>query len=115
MVFLVDSSSICCVFNKISSPNPAMSRWWVDACQSALCCVQVSDREMKPLEDALVVYAEEGRMYTYDIAGKPVNRRFTQRFPNGAIPLCENKVSPVSQECSISDIPFPIKFLSVQF
>ena len=48
-------------------------------------------REMKSLEDALEVYAEEGRMYAYDITGKPANRRFTRWFPNGAIPSGANQ------------------------
>ncbi len=39
------------------------------------------------------VCAEEGRMYTYDIAGEPVNRRYTRQFPNGVIPFCENERS----------------------
>ncbi len=54
------------------------------------------------LEDALEVCAEEGRMYTYDIAGKPVNRRFTRRFPNGAIPPCESMVSRPKDKESLS-------------
>ncbi len=39
------------------------------------------------------VCAEEGRMYTYDIAGEPVNRRYNRQFPNGVIPFCENERS----------------------
>lgn len=47
-----------------------------------------------PLEDALVVCAEEGRVYKHDIAGKLFNKRFTRRFPNGAIPFCESGKRP---------------------
>ena len=43
-----------------------------------------------PLEDALAVCAEEGRVYKHDITGKLFNKRFTRWFPNGVTPQRES-------------------------
>lgn len=48
-----------------------------------------------PLEDALAVCAEEGRVYKHDITGKLFNKRFTRWFPNGVTPPCESMVIPL--------------------
>lgn len=70
-------------------------------------------RELRPLEDALEVCAEEGRMYTYDIAGEPVNRRYTRQFPNGVIPSGESQRSrpkdKIFQVIRISSSKFQVR------
>lgn len=51
-----------------------------------------------PLEDALAVCAEEGRVYKHDITGKLFNKRFTRWFPNGVTPSREIGMSPPQGE-----------------
>ena len=61
-----------------------------------------------PLEDALAVCAEEGRVYKHDIAGKLFNKRFTRWFPNGVTPARESELYLLFA----SRIPGELKHLS---